>query len=71
MFQAGKTHDSGDYDSDGFIQQQDDYDDYSEMTLEEKILCGYYSARPNYRDSYPIAQMNMPKPRGQMSNTMK
>ena len=35
-------------------------EDFDNLTLEEKILCGYYTAKPSLREAYPIAQMNMP-----------
>ncbi len=48
-------------DSDGFEIARMEAEDYEYLTLEEKILCGYYSAKPSLREAYPIAQMNMPK----------
>ena len=42
-------------DSDGFEIALMEADDYNNLTLEEKILCGYYTAKPSYRESYPIA----------------
>ena len=47
-------------DSDGFEVTQMEADDFESLTLEEKILCGYYTAKPYMRDAYPIAQMNIP-----------
>ena len=47
-------------DSDGFEVARMDADDYEHLTLEEKILCGYYTAKPHYREAYPIAQLNIP-----------
>ena len=49
-------------DSDGFEIAIMDADDYKNLTLEEKILCGYYTAKPSMREAYPIAQMNVAKP---------
>lgn len=42
-------------DSDGFEMARMDADDFENLTLEEKILCGYYTAKPSMRESYPIA----------------
>ena len=42
-------------DSDGFEVTQMEADDYESLTLEEKILCGYYTAKPYMGDTYPIA----------------
>ena len=47
-------------DSDGFEVTQMEADDFESLTLEEKILCGYYTAKPYMKDAYPIAQMNIP-----------
>ena len=47
-------------DSDGFEMARMEADDFENLTLEEKILCGYYTAKPSMREAYPIAQMNMP-----------
>ena len=47
-------------DSDGFEMARMEADDFENLTLEEKILCGYYTAKPSMREAYPIAQLNMP-----------
>lgn len=36
-------------------------DDFESLTLEQKILCGYYTAKPYNKGAYPIDQLNMPK----------
>ena len=48
-------------DSDGFEVTAMEADDYESLTLEEKILCGYYTAKPFMNDTYPIMQMNIPQ----------
>lgn len=48
-------------DSDGFEVQEMEHDDFQDLTLEQKILCGYYVAKPFNKGAYPIANMNMPK----------
>ena len=65
---AGKNNRQGDnntagrmLDSDGFELARMDADDFENLTLEEKILCGYYTAKPSLREAYPIAQLNIPK----------
>ena len=47
-------------DSDGFEFTQMEADDFESLTLEEKILCGYYTAKPFMGEAYPITQMNIP-----------
>lgn len=48
-------------DSDGFEIAQMEADDFENLTLEQKILCGYYTAKPYNKGAYPIDQLNMPK----------
>ena len=47
-------------DSDGFEVADMDAEDFEHLTLEEKILCGFYHAKPFLKGTYPIPQMNMP-----------
>lgn len=47
-------------DSDGFEMAQMEAEDFENLTLEQKILCGHYKVKPNYREAYPIAQLNVP-----------
>ena len=42
-------------DSDGFEVTPMDEADYENLTLEEKILCGFYTAKPSVKGAYPIA----------------
>ena len=42
-------------DSDGFEVMKMEDEDFEYLTLEEKILCGYYTAKPSVRGAYPIA----------------
>ena len=51
------------YDSDGFVYEPNEPEDFTAMTLEEKILCGYFSAKPYNRDAYPTNLMNIPNPK--------
>ena len=51
--------DEYDYDSDGFLKSEE-ITDLSQMTLEEKILSGYFSAKPFMGDPYPGPMMNRP-----------
>ena len=37
-------------------------EDFEHLTLEEKILCGFYNAKPFVGGAYPIANLNMPSP---------
>jgi hypothetical protein len=56
--------DENDYDSDGLLKTET-ITDFSQMTLEEKILSGYYSAKPYMNDPYPGPMMNRPNlPKG-------
>ena len=48
-------------DSDGFEMADMEAEDFEHLTLEEKILCGFYTAKPFTKGAYPIAQLNMPK----------
>lgn len=41
-------------DSDGFEIGQMDAEDYENLTLEEKILCGYYKVKQFSGGAYPI-----------------
>jgi len=36
-------------------------EDYENLTLEEKILCGYFKAQPFVKGTYAIPQLDMPK----------
>ena len=36
-------------------------EDYEDLSLEQKILCGFYSAKPYTKGAYPIENLNMPK----------
>ena len=47
-------------DSDGFEVSLMEFDDFESLTLEQKILCGYFTAKPNMKGAYPLDQMNMP-----------
>lgn len=49
-------------DSDGFAKIDLEDMDVNELTLEEKILCGYYTARPPKKESYASALLNRPEP---------
>ena len=42
-------------DSDGFAMVDLDEMDTNEMTLEEKILCGFFTAKPTNKEQYPTA----------------
>ena len=48
-------------DSDGFEIARMEFEDYENLTLEQKILTGFYSPKPSFRETYPIANMNMPR----------
>lgn len=47
-------------DSDGFEIAKMELEDFDDLTLEQKILCGFFTARPNMRGTYPIDNLNMP-----------
>ena len=49
-------------DSDGFAILDLDDININEMTLEEKILCGYFEARPPNKETYPTPMLNRPNP---------
>ena len=54
-------------DSDGFAILDFDDMDINEMTLEEKILCGFFSARPTNSETYPksmFSKSNPPRAKG-------
>jgi hypothetical protein len=46
-------------DSDEQLLSEDMFD-LSQMTLEEKILKGYFSAKPYVKDAYPESRLNRP-----------
>ena len=48
-------------DSDGFEKLDMEAEDFMGLTLEQKILCGYYVAKPFDKGAYPTANLNMPK----------
>ncbi len=53
-----------DYDSDGFRRSEDTFD-VNDMTLEEKILSGYFTAKPYMNEKYVGSILNRPNlPRG-------
>ena len=47
-------------DSDGFEIAKMELEDFDDLTLEQKILCGFFTAKPSIRGSYPIDNLNMP-----------
>ena len=49
-------------DSDGFTFLDLQDVNVNEMTLEEKILCGFFSAKPSKIESYPTSLLNRPNP---------
>ena len=49
-------------DSDGFAMLDLEDCDINEMTLEEKILCGFFSSRPPNKETYPSSMLNRPNP---------
>jgi hypothetical protein len=54
-----------DYDSDG-VPKSEEFFDFSQMTLEEKILSGYFTAKPFMNEAYPGPMLNRPNlPPGQ------
>ena len=61
--QFGKQQSSngGMLDSDGFEIAKMEAEDYQSLTLEQKILCGYYQAKPYLGGAYPLPYLNMPK----------
>ena len=48
-----------DCDSDGMPRSEQIFD-FSQMTLEEKILSGYYTAKPFMNEAYPGPMLNRP-----------
>jgi len=48
-------------DSDGFEMARMEAEDYEDLSLEQKILCGFYAAKPFQKAAYPIDNLNMPK----------
>ena len=48
-------------DSDGFVEEGMDAVDFEGLSLEEKILCGFYQAKPSNSEAYPITYLNIPK----------
>lgn len=46
-------------DSDGFEIAVMEAEDFENLTLEEKILCGFYTAKPFNKGAYPIDNLNM------------
>jgi len=49
-------------DSDGFAMLDLDDCNIDEMTLEEKILTGFYTAKPTHNEKYSTALLNRPNP---------
>ena len=49
-------------DSDGFAMLDLEDMDTNELTLEEKILCGFFSARPCKKEKYASSLLNRPNP---------
>jgi len=47
-------------DSDGFELATMEAEDFENLTLEEKILCGYFSAKFSDKDTHPSAPLKMP-----------